>query len=129
MTTQPAAAARGACSRDTAAPAENRREVALREIELAELAAPARRGRGSCTCLPSERSLASGIQLAHRKFALLEHAEHRLADEPGGADHGDGEIACPWDVARLRGALPFSARRVMSGVPERTSAFCARWRR
>ena len=36
--------------------------------------------------LPSERLLASGNSSATGKFALLEHVDHGLADEAGGAD-------------------------------------------
>ena len=91
MTRHPAASARGACSRDTAAPAENSAKSQSREVKalqfLDRVVAPAKADPATDGALARER-----MQLPDREIAFLEHVHHRLPDEAGGADDGYREL-------------------------------------
>jgi hypothetical protein len=75
------------------------------------------------TVLPSERLLASANSFRHGKLALLQHLDQRLAHEARRADHGDGELGSSSSLSVL--TENGHAQRVITGVDERTSAFCA----
>ena len=74
MTTQPAAAAFGANSAETAAPAENKADVDAIEIESIQPFDPQLSCRRSEPILPSERSLASRCKFTDRKVAALQES-------------------------------------------------------
>ena len=59
------------------------------------------------------------MQLGIFDFARPDLVDHRLPDQAGGADHGDAQ-------GRGDGV---HGRAMMFGVPDTTSAHCARWRR
>ena len=58
---------------------------ACAEIERLDVDAPGYGGRGTRRACPTERLLASGSSSPTGKVALLEHADHGVADEAGGA--------------------------------------------
>ena len=91
MTRQPAATARGAYSRETAAPAEN---SAMSHWAKSNFSSSLHRHVAAAEAdAAAERALArQREQRRDREVALLEHADHRLADEPGGADDGDTKL-------------------------------------
>ena len=90
MTMAPAAANRGACTRDIVAPAEN--SAMSRPVGSAVSASSTsiswpRNG----SFLPAERAEAKNRTLVGREVALLQQCPHDLADLTGRADHSDAD--------------------------------------
>ena len=87
ITTQPAAAARGACTLDTAAPGENRprsqpsKSKSSSERTLSTWSSP------KLTSLPAEPLRCERDHLVHRKLPLGEDVQHLVPDRAGRADH------------------------------------------
>ena len=121
MTTQPAAAALGAYTRDTSPPGENSPISVLLKSKALELLD----GDGAALefdPLAQGAVAGQGMDLGHREIALFQHLEQGFADQAGGADDRNGEFD-------LRTWLLTGVALLMSGVDDFTSAFCARWRK
>ena len=107
MTMQPAAAARGACTAETAAPGLNRPMSQPVKSNLSRFCTVSTCLSPKLTCWPAERPEARAATSLTGKLALGEGFQHLAPDRPGGAD--DRDPVAHRTVLPLR-AAPMAAR-------------------
>ena len=101
ITTQPAAAARGACTLDTAAPGENRPRSKPSKSKSSSGRTVSTRSSPKLTSLPAEPLRCERHHLVHRKLPLGEDVQHLVPDRAGRADHRNSVAHVPQPASEV----------------------------